>query len=216
MTYSGVVLLTVGHSTATREDLSQLLRRAGVRRVVDVRTAPGSRRHPQFGRHELEAWMPEDGLSYRWEPLLGGFRRPSATSPNVVLRHPSFRGYADYMMTEPFAVALRSVLDEAKEDPTTVMCSEALWWRCHRRLIADAATLLFGAEVRHIAQDGRLEPHRPTEGARLGTGSSFLVYDEEDTPGDPACLAHLVCPACGGVTTEGHRPGCDFVPLADE
>ena len=171
------VLFTVGHSTASREDLSQLLRQAGVRRVVDVRTAPGSRRHPQFGRHELEVWMPEDGFTYRWEPALGGFRRPSALSPNVALRHPSFRGYADYMTTAPFAAALRSVLDEAGEEPTAVMCSEALWWRCHRRLIADAATLLFGVEVRHITQDGRLEPHRPTEGARLGQEPGVLVYD---------------------------------------
>ena len=146
------VLFTVGHSTASREDLSELLRQAGVRRVVDVRTAPGSRRHPQFGRHELEVWMPEDGFTYRWEPALGGFRRPSALSPNVALRHPSFRGYADYMTTAPFAAALRSVLDEAGEEPTAVMCSEALWWRCHRRLIADAATLLFGVEV---------APHNP-------------------------------------------------------
>ena len=171
------VLFTVGHSTASREDLSRLLRQAGVCRVVDVRTAPGSRRHPQFGRHELEVWMPEDGFTYRWDPALGGFRRPSALSPNVALRHPSFRGYADYMMTAPFAAALRSVLDEAREEPTAVMCSEALWWRCHRRLIADAATLLFGLEVRHITQDGRLQPHRPTEGARLGPQPGVLVYD---------------------------------------
>lgn len=122
--------------------------------------------------------MPEAGLSYRWERSLGGFRRPLPRSPNVALRHPSFRGYADYMMTEPFALALERLIVEASALPTVVMCSETLWWRCHRRLIADAATLLNGAEVRHLGHDGRLAPHQLTGGVRADAASGGLVYDQ--------------------------------------
>lgn len=170
-------LLTVGHGTQSREGLASLLLGAGVKSVVDVRSAPGSRRHPQFAGKELEIWVPEAGIGYRWEPDLGGFRRPSPSSPNVALRHPSFRGYADYMMTDRFAVALGRVLDEAAQKATTVMCAETLWWRCHRRLIADAATLLFGTEVSHLDHAGHLGPHRLTEGARFDPETGQLVYD---------------------------------------
>ena len=169
-------LLTVGHSTMSREEFAALLTGAGVDLVVDVRSAPGSRRHPQFGRVELEAWLPAAGVGYRWEPDLGGFRRSSANSPNVALRHPSFRGYADYMATDRFTQALALVLDDASYQVVTVMCAETLWWRCHRRLIADAAVLLFGVEVRHLGHDGRRSAHRLTEGVR-GDGRGGLVYD---------------------------------------
>lgn len=148
--------------------------------VVDVRTAPGSRRHPQFGRDELERWMPAAGLGYRWERRLGGFRRPSPASPHTALRHPSFRGYADHMGTAGFADALQGVLDEASERAVTVMCSETLWWRCHRRLVADAVVLLHGWAVRHLGHDGRVAEHRPTEGVRVGDG--VLVYDAGQPP----------------------------------
>lgn len=169
-------LLTVGHGTLSREELAALLQSAGVELVVDVRSAPGSRRQPQFGRTELEAWMPAAGLRYRWEPDLGGFRRTTVDSLNTALRHPSFRGYADYMATESFIHALTGALGEASDQCVAVMCAETLWWRCHRRLIADAATLLFGAAVCHLGHDGRLSPHRLTDGVRRD-GHGSLVYD---------------------------------------
>lgn len=172
---AGTQLLTVGHGTLTAVELAGLLRGAGVQAVVDVRSAPGSRRHPQFGRGELEMWMPEAGIWYRWEPDLGGFRRPAPASPNVALRHPSFRGYADYMATDVFEGALDRLIDEARGLVVAAMCAETLWWRCHRRLIADAATLLRGARVCHLGHEGRLSAHRLTDGVRVE--GHILVYD---------------------------------------
>ncbi|MGH9044175.1 MAG: DUF488 family protein [Acidimicrobiales bacterium] len=177
------VLFTVGHGTLSAEQLGTLLESSGLRSLVDVRSVPASRRHPQFARTEMERWMPEGGVRYRWEPDLGGFRRARADSAHVALRHPSFRGYADHMESLAFTSALASVLEEAKEHPTTVMCSETLWWRCHRRLIADAAVLLCGFEVSHIGHDGRCSDHRLTDGVRAA--GQRLVYDAGQSP-----LAH--------------------------
>ena len=168
-------LCTVGHGTLAAEELVELLRGAGIGSVVDIRTAPGSRRHPQFAKAEMEQWLTGAGIAYRWERALGGFRRPVPGSPHTALRHAGFRGYGDYMGGEAFAVALGGVLAQAEEGPTTVMCAESLWWRCHRRLVADAAVLLCGARVDHLGHDGRLTPHRPTEGVRVEGGR--LVYD---------------------------------------
>ncbi len=169
-------LLTVGHSTATGDGLAGLLEGAGVELVVDVRSVPGSRHNPQFSRAELEVWMPVAGIDYRWEPDLGGFRRTTADSPNGALRNPSFRGYADYMATEPFRQAFTRLLADASRQEVAVMCAETMWWRCHRRLIADAATLLSGAEVRHLNHGGRTSLHRLTDGVRVD-GRGGLVYD---------------------------------------
>lgn len=170
-------LLTVGHGTASQEELTALLCGAGVELLVDVRTAPGSRRHPHVNRDALEEWIPAAGIDYRWEPDLGGFRKPAPDSPNTALRHPSFRGYADYMTTAPFTTALDRVLD-AGHRVVTVMCSETLWWRCHRRLIADNVTLLNDTEVLHLGHDGRLSAHRLTDGVRVEEQlPRRLVYD---------------------------------------
>ena len=172
-------LFTVGHGTLSSDQFVPLVASAGIHSVVDVRSAPGSRRYPHFGRRAMEQWLPAAGVAYRWEPDLGGYRRPVEGSPNTALHHPSFRGYADYMATASFAAGLRHVLDEARTRPTAVMCAETLWWRCHRRLVADAAVLLFGAEVRHLGHDGRLSAHQLTEGARLRDvrGVATVVYD---------------------------------------
>ena len=178
----GPCLLTVGHGTAGRDELARLLRAAGVELVVDVRSAPGSRRFPQFRRAELAEWLPAAGIGYRWEPGLGGFRKPAPGSPNVGLRHPSFRAYADYMATEPFRQALARVIGEASHQVAAIMCAETLWWRCHRRLIADAATILSGTEVRHLGHDGRLSAHQLTPGARRGAGDT-LVYAARESAG---------------------------------
>jgi uncharacterized protein (DUF488 family) len=173
-------LLTVGHGTASASELPALLAGAGVARLVDVRTAPGSRRHPHFRRQAMEGWLGEAGVAYRWEPELGGFRRPDPASVNHALRHPAFRGYADYMRTPAFWEALDRLLAEAAETPTAAMCSETLWWRCHRRLLADAAVLVRGAEVLHLDHRGKLEPHRPTDGVRRD--GDLLAYDLGATP----------------------------------
>jgi uncharacterized protein (DUF488 family) len=173
-------LLTIGHGTATAQELVALLEGAGMERLVDVRTAPGSRRHPQFRRETMAGWLAEAGVAYRWEPDLGGFRRPEPDSVNQVLRHPAFRGYADYMRGPRFWAALDRLLAEAATARTTAMCSETLWWRCHRRLLADAAVLVRGAEVLHLDHRGGQEPHRPTEGARRH--GDLLAYDLGATP----------------------------------
>lgn len=168
-------MFSFGHGTAEAGLILRLLGAAGIDRVVDVRTAPGSRRHPHANRAELARWLPEHGIDYHWEPRLGGFRKPAADSPDVALRHPSFRGYAAHMRTPEFTEAVREQL-LPRAATTTVLCSESVWWRCHRRLIADHLTLVEGVEVRHLMHDGRLITHQPTEGVRVAP-EGFLVYD---------------------------------------
>jgi uncharacterized protein (DUF488 family) len=167
----------LGHGTTTAEELAGLIRDAGIQSVVDVRTVPKSRRHPQFWREEMERWVPAlSGSDYVWQPKLGGFRKPNPASANVALRHPSFRAYADYMETDSFAEALDDLLTSAAGRRTAILCSETLWWRCHRRLISDAAVLLHGVEVLHLMHDGKLRPHVVTSGSRI-TGDGTLRYD---------------------------------------
>jgi uncharacterized protein (DUF488 family) len=173
-------LLTLGHGMAPAEELVALLNEAGVERLVDVRTAPGSRRLPHVRREAMADWLGAAGVAYRWEPEFGGFRKPDPASVNTALRHPAFRGYADYMRTPRFWAALDRLLAEAGAAPTAAMCAETLWWRCHRRLLADAAVLVRGAEVLHLDHRGRLEPHRPTEGVRRD--GDLLAYDLGSTP----------------------------------
>jgi uncharacterized protein (DUF488 family) len=173
---SALTLLTVGHGTTSREEFTTLIQDAGVEALVDVRSVPGSRHNPQFGRRELEEWMPGTGIAYRWEPDLGGFRRGVKDSTNVTLRHPAFRAYADYMASDPFQHALSTLLADAARRRVCVMCAETLWFRCHRRLIADAATLLYEAQVLHLDHRGKLLPHSLTEGARR-RADDLIVYD---------------------------------------
>jgi uncharacterized protein (DUF488 family) len=170
------MLLTYGHGTDPAERTVDILRAAGVSALVDIRTAPGSRRNPQFARAALEEWLPAAGIAYRWEKRLGGFRRPSPDNPDVVWREDMFRGYAEHMRSPDFLAAIDAVLAEAETPQVTVMCSESLWWRCHRRLVADFATVARGVDVRHLMHDGRLEAHRPTPGVRL-RDDGLLVYD---------------------------------------
>lgn len=169
-------LLTFGHGTAGRGELAPLLGGAGVRSVVDVRTAPGSRRNPDAQRDALGEWLPAVGIGYRWDKRLGGFRRVAPDSPDTFWRNDSFRGYAGYTRTPEFVAAMDDLLREAGRTRTAVMCSESVWWRCHRRIIADFAVLARGRPVLHLAHDGRLTEHPPTPGARLRDDGS-LVYD---------------------------------------
>lgn len=178
-------LLTLGHGTAGADELARLIRAAGIEQVVDVRTVPKSRRHPHFWREEMERWVPAlAGSAYLWQPALGGFRPVRRESSNVALRNPSFRAYADYMETDAFGSALDELLERAAGARTAIVCSESLWWRCHRRLISDAAELLHGVEVKHLMHDGTLRPHVRTEGVRA-TPEGTLRYDVlfDDVPG---------------------------------
>ena len=174
-------LITFGHGTASAERIAELLRTAGVRMLVDVRIAPGSRRHPHVARAELERWLPGQGVAYRWDKRLGGFRRPAPDSPDVAWHEPAFRGYAGHMRQPDFLAAIGEVLAEAADRQLAVMCSESLWWRCHRRLIADFAEIARGVPVRHLMHDGTLALHRRSPGARL-RADGLLVYDAGQQP----------------------------------
>jgi uncharacterized protein (DUF488 family) len=175
------VLVTFGHGTASAERIVQLLHGAEVAAVVDIRTAPGSRRHPHVARAELERWLPASGLGYRWDRRLGGFRRPAPGSPDVAWREDMFRGYAGHMRTSEFLAAAAELIAQAGTERVAAMCSESLWWRCHRRLLADFVSVARGTPVRHLMHDGRLQEHRPSPGLRL-TEAGLLVYDAGQSP----------------------------------
>lgn len=175
-------LCTVGHGTLSEAAFSALLANAGVHEIVDVRSFPGSRRNPQFGAEELARWLPEHNIGYRWMRDLGGRRKPVSPSRHVGLRHPAFRAYADYMDTPPFKAAVIKLA--AGADDCAVMCSESVWWRCHRRLLADHLTLLEGLEVTHLMHDGRRMPHALTDAVRRH--GNRLTYDVGATPPLPA------------------------------
>lgn len=170
MTAQEEPLLTVGHGTLTAQELGDLLVGADLRLVVDVRRFPGSRRHPHVSRAALATWLPERGIAYRWAEALGGRRSPQPDSPNDGLRNAAFRGYADHMASAEFRAAAAHLVALAAETPTAVLCSESLWWRCHRRLIADHLTLVAQVEVHHLLHDGRLAPHVLTDSAHLDDG----------------------------------------------
>jgi uncharacterized protein (DUF488 family) len=172
-------LLTFGHGTASQPQIVDLLCGAGVELVVDVRTAPGSRRNPHVSRPELERWLPEHGLEYRWDKRLGGFRRPPRDSPDLFWRQEMFRGYAAHMRTPEFATAIDDLL--GFDGAQAVMCSEAVWWRCHRRLIADFLVLARALPVEHVMHDGRVVAHEPTPAARV-RDDGLLVYDDGQEP----------------------------------
>jgi uncharacterized protein (DUF488 family) len=174
-----LTVTTVGHGTLPADAFAALLASAGTALVLDVRSHPGSRRHPHFGGTAMAAWLPAAGVDYAWEPRLGGRRRSRPGSPHVALENPAFQAYADHMGTDEFAAGLDALLQLAEAQAVAVMCAESLWWRCHRRLLADALVLLSGTDVVHLFHDGRLEPHRPTGAARVEDGR--LVYDVGST-----------------------------------
>lgn len=170
------MILTYGHGTDSAERTVATLRGATVACIVDIRIAPGSRRNPQFARDELDRWLPEAGISYRWDKRLGGFRKPGPDNPDVAWREEMFRGYAEHMRSESFLSAIAGVLDEAASAQVAVMCSESLWWRCHRRLVADFLLAARGVPVAHLMHNNRIEEHRPSSGLRL-RDDGLLVYD---------------------------------------
>jgi uncharacterized protein (DUF488 family) len=169
-----LTLWTVGHSTRPIDEFVALLDSHRIEAVADVRRFPGSRRQPQFQADALEQSLAARGIAYRWLPALGGRRRPDPGSPNVGWRQPAFRAYADHVASDEFAGGLFELLVIARGLRTAVMCAEALWWRCHRRLIADVLTSL-GMEVLHIGSRRTPELHRLSEPARLVNGR--LTYE---------------------------------------
>lgn len=153
-----MALYTIGHSTLGIDEFVAMLEAHGVDELVDVRRFPGSRRHPQFGSAALEASLANAGIAYHHAEVLGGRRAAHADSPHGAWRNASFRGYADHMDTPEFQTALNELLGAAAERNVVVMCAEAVPWRCHRNLIADAATA-HGEVVHHIHTAARAEPH---------------------------------------------------------
>ena len=167
---------TVGHSTRQIDEFLALLAAYQIELIADVRRFPGSRRLPQFTAAALEEALAARGIAYHWLPELGGRRRPDPASANLSWRHPAFRGYADHVATEPFAAGLFELLMLAQGLRTAVMCAEVLWWRCHRRLIADVLTSLH-VPVVHIRDISTAESHRLVAPGRLVDGGLTYALD---------------------------------------
>ncbi len=165
---------TIGHSTRPVDDLLAVLTAHEIELVADVRRFPGSRRLPWFNAEPLDAALATQGIARLWIPALGGRRRPLADSPNLGWRHPAFRGYADHLATEEFAAGLFELTMAARGLRTAIMCSEVLWWRCHRRLIADVLVSL-GIPVMHIRDASAAEAHRLAPPARIVDGRLSYV-----------------------------------------
>ena len=172
-------ILTVGHSNHEEGEFVELLRGAGVELIADVRRHPGSRRQPHFERTALAAVLLEAGIGYRWlGESLGGRRKPLPDSPNGAWESDQFRGYADHTASEEFLAGLSELEQLARDQRVAVMCAEAWWVRCHRRLIADAL-LARGWRVLHLGANGKLEPHELTEFAVVEDGA--VMYPAQQT-----------------------------------
>ena len=168
-------MYTIGHGTRPAAEFTGLLAANGIEQLCDVRAFPRSRHNPQFDKDELAQTLHAADIAYSWEHALGGRRRSTPGSPHTSLRHPAFRAYADFMSTAEFWSALDALLAGSPHETTAIMCSESLWWKCHRRLVADALTLVRAVPVAHIMPSGALAPHRPTPGVRVA--GDRLVYD---------------------------------------
>ena len=166
MTDAAGAIYTIGHSTHPAEQFLALLRAHEVRQIADIRTVPKSRRHPQFTADVLASYLDAHGIAYRHFPSLGGLRKPRPDSVNSGWRHPSFRGYADHMGTAEFSAGVDALLAFAGDGRTAVMCAEAVWWQCHRQLLADALTAR-GVPVLHIVGPGAAKPHRLSDFAKV-------------------------------------------------
>jgi uncharacterized protein (DUF488 family) len=162
-------IYTIGHSTRSLDDLITLLKAHEITRLADIRTVPRSRRHPHFSIDALSSSLPQAGIIYRHFPGLGGLRKPRPDSINTAWRHAGFRGYADYMLTPEFERSLGSFLEVAVHGSSALMCAEAVWWRCHRQLVADALVAR-GLEVRHIMSSTSAPKHVLTEFGRVVDG----------------------------------------------
>ena len=162
---------TIGHSTRGADELSALLREHEIKLLADIRRYPGSKRYPHFASEAMARWLPEHGIGYIHMPELGGRRKPLPDSRNTAWRNDQFRAYADYMATDEFRAAIDKLLALAEQQRVTIMCAEAVPWRCHRNLVADDLTRR-GIEVMHIIGAGAakvhtLNPHAQIEGNHL-------------------------------------------------
>lgn len=176
------VVLTVGHSTRPIEDFIGLLAAHQVTRLIDIRTVPRSRHNPQFAQEALAETLPANHIDYAHAAGLGGFRRPAPDSPNAGWRNLSFRGYADYMQTPAFAAELEKLVQLARTTRVALMCAEAVPWRCHRSLVADALVAR-GVPACEIVSPTRLQPHRLTRFARV-EGERVTYPAEAPADGD--------------------------------
>ncbi|WP_375767398.1 DUF488 domain-containing protein [Archangium gephyra] len=179
-------IYTVGHSTRSAEELVELLQAHGIQTLVDIRTVPRSRTNPQFNQDTLPRTLAKADIRYVHLARLGGLRRARKDSPNGAWRNASFRGYADYMQTDEFTRGLEELRALTPDGPLALMCAEAVRWRCHRTLVADA---LFarGVEVRHISSRTRAEPHKLTPFAELhGRQVLYPGNQEESRPSSPS------------------------------
>ena len=174
--------LTIGHSTRPLEDFIGLLRTHGVKMIVDVRTVPKSRHNPQFNLETLPETLKSVKIGYEHMRGLGGLRHTRSDSPNMGWHNSSFRGFADYMQTEDFEKSLEKLIRLAQRKRTCLMCAEAVPWRCHRSLIADALQVR-GLSVGHITSKGQPQPHKLTPFARVdGTRITYPAETESDRP----------------------------------
>lgn len=165
---------TIGHSTRSIEEFLSMLQENKIGALADVRRFPGSRRHPQFGQEQLALSLAKAGIEYYHFPELGGRRSTNPNSPNTAWRNAAFRGYADYMMMCEFKAGVERLLEVTAKNRTAIMCAEALWWRCHRSLIADYLKAR-GHEVWNILGPGKVEAHPFTSAARIVDGK--LSYE---------------------------------------
>ena len=168
---------TIGHSTRTNDEFVSLLRENGIKLLIDVRAFPGSKRYPQFNKEALAKSLAGHGIRYEHFPELGGKRKSKPDSRNTAWRNASFRGYADYMETKQFQKGIERLFDLAAEaGPTAIMCAEAVWWRCHRSLVADYLKAR-GVEVLNILGENKAEPHPYTPAARIVNGELSYAAD---------------------------------------
>ena len=182
-----IPFFTIGHSNRTIETFVALLRGAEVTLVADIRKLPGSRAHPQFDGPALADALAPHQIGYEHIPALGGLRgrTPDVTpETNALWTNRSFHNYADYALTEPFRAGLAHLLERGHQHRCAIMCSEAVWWRCHRRIVADYL-LASGEKVLHIMGEGRLEPARLTPGALVGPDHSVYYPPARGTPMEP-------------------------------
>jgi uncharacterized protein (DUF488 family) len=169
------VLYTIGHSTHPTETFVSLLSQHEVAVLADVRSFPSSRRWPQFNQAQLKASLEHVGITYEWFKTLGGRRHSQLRdSPHTAWQHAAFRSYADYADTGEFVAGIEQLSELAAARRTAIMCSEGLWWRCHRRIIADHVTVR-GWLVQHIMPDGKLAAHSLPDFARVD--EARIIYD---------------------------------------
>ena len=167
---------TIGHSTHTLDELVAMLHSFKIEIVADIRSYPGSRKFPQFNKETLEISLPDNNIEYIHLKKLGGRRKVNPDSKNTTWRHAAFRGYADYMETQSFVEGIKELIDIALQKRTAYMCSEAVWWRCHRSMVSDYLKA-HGWDVQHIMDVEKESEHPYTQPARIVNGE--LTYFPE-------------------------------------